>query len=411
MDTTDFHLDGKYNSENPPSENSNVVHLTKGYSRDHRPDLNQVVLNLITENQSGIPIHMETLNGNTSDKTSFRKTIKNHINQLQNTTCFDYLVMDSAGYTEDGIREFSNDINWISRVPESIKEAKDLINREITWIDLDENQKYCPFTSSYGGVDQRWLLVFSEEAYKRERKTLVKNYLKGSKNQCKSFLKLCKKEFGCQQDAEKAMEEFLKKGKYLSCENIEIEQIPRHTGKGRPKKGTIPTKFIYRITAHPCCDIEHFQKESNKKGMFIIATNELDLNNLSNIEVIKGYKGQAKVERGFRFLKDPQFIASSLFVKKPERVEALLFIMTLCLTVYASLEHRIRKALKEKNQTLPNQIGKEVDNPTARWIFAIFSGIHILYGMNDPMTLNIKDIHRKVLDLLGVKYRKYYFLE
>ena len=29
-------------------------HITRGYSREHRPDLNQVVLSLITENQAGI---------------------------------------------------------------------------------------------------------------------------------------------------------------------------------------------------------------------------------------------------------------------------------------------------------------------------------------------------------------------
>ncbi len=45
-------------------------------------------------------------------------------------------------------------------------------------------------------------------------------------------------------------------------------------------------------------------------------------------ELFENYKGQSKVERGFRFLKDPQFIAATLFVKKPERIEALLFIMT-----------------------------------------------------------------------------------
>lgn len=74
----------------------------------------------------------------------------------------------------------------------------------------------------------------------------------------------------------------------------------------------------------------------------MIATNELDIIELTDIKLFNAYKGQAKAERGFRFLKDPQFIASSLFVKKTQRVEALLFIMTLCLILYAALEHEIR---------------------------------------------------------------------
>ena len=75
---------------------------------------------------------------------------------------------------------------------------------------------------------------------------------------------------------------------------------------------------------------------------------------------------QAKVARGFRFLRDPQFVASSLFVKKPERVEALLFIMTLWLTVYAALEYKLRQQLEQQQETLPNQLGKPTKKPTMR---------------------------------------------
>ena len=53
-------------------------------------------------------------------------------------------------------------------------------------------------------------------------------------------------------------------------------------------------------------------------------------------EVLAGYKGQVYAERGFRFLKDPQFLASSLYLKKPERIMALLMVMTVCLLVYAA---------------------------------------------------------------------------
>jgi len=127
MDSTDFHVDGVYNSNHEPEEDSSTVYITRGYSRDHRPDLNQVVLNMITENQAGIPLHMEVLNGNCSDKSAFKETISKHLNELQNIAPSSFIVMDSAGYTKEGIAEFSNLTNWISRVPESIKEAKDFI--------------------------------------------------------------------------------------------------------------------------------------------------------------------------------------------------------------------------------------------------------------------------------------------
>ena len=53
LDTTSFHVDGRYTGDEPPSEG--VVRLTQGYSRDPRPDLNQVMLELIVEHQPGFP--------------------------------------------------------------------------------------------------------------------------------------------------------------------------------------------------------------------------------------------------------------------------------------------------------------------------------------------------------------------
>ena len=60
-----------------------VIHITQGYSRDHRPDLNQVILQLISEHQTGIPLWMDALSGNSSDKASFRQTLNAHLEQLR----------------------------------------------------------------------------------------------------------------------------------------------------------------------------------------------------------------------------------------------------------------------------------------------------------------------------------------
>jgi hypothetical protein len=74
---------------------------------------------------------------------------------------------------------------------------------------------------------------------------------------------------------------------------------------------------------------------------------------LSDEELVGSYKQQGSVERGFRFLKDPLFLASSVFVKKPERIVALGFIMVLCLLVYRFVESRLRTQLNRTGQTLP----------------------------------------------------------
>ncbi len=56
----------------------------------------------------------------------------------------------------------------------------------------------------------------------------------------------------------------------------------------------------------------------------------------------------------------------------------LTMIMTLCLLLYAALEHRIRESLKQTEKTFSNQKGKGIANPTARWVFQFFTGIYVL---------------------------------
>ncbi|MGR5456604.1 IS1634 family transposase, partial [Vibrio alfacsensis] len=104
------------------------------------------------------------------------------------------------------------------------------------------------------------------------------------------------------------------------------------------KSGAKPTGYHYFIEATPYTDLEKVKLAKLKVGMFILATNDTESADLTMSELLKHYKSQQKVERGFRFLKSPEFLTSSIFLKKPQRIEALLMVMTLSLLVYASLE-------------------------------------------------------------------------
>ena len=122
-----------------------------------------------------------------------------------------------------------------------------------------------------------------------------------------------------------------------------------------------------------------------------------------------GYQGQSQAERGFRFLKNPEFLASSLYLKKAERIMALLMVMTVCLLVYAALEYRIRRALRDHEATFPDQKGKRIQNPTARWVFHYFVGIHWLCQVGQwPIVLNLTEEHANLLRLLGQPYMRLY---
>ena len=88
---------------------------------------------------------------------------------------------------------------------------------------------------------------------------------------------------------------------------------------------------------------------------------------------------------------------------------ALLMVMTVCLLGYAALEYRIRKALQDHNAPFPDQKGKPVQHPTARWVFHYFVGIHLLLPAGEwPFVLNRTEEHQRLLPLLGQPSEKRY---
>ncbi len=122
-------------------------------------------------------------------------------------------------------------------------------------------------------------------------------------------------------------------------------------------------------------------------------------------DMLANYKSQQSVERGFRFLKSPDFLVSSLYLKKPERIEALLMVMTCCLMIYAALEHLIRRELAAKKLFFPDMKQKPTQKPTAKWVFWCFIGIHELSADSQVKgILNINARQKIILDCLGEKY-------
>ena len=407
LDSTGFHTDGTYNSKT--GSEPGVIHITQGYSRDHRPDLNQVVLQLISEGQAGIPLLMEPLNGNNSDKNSFRSTIKTHIGQLRRDVGLECLVADSALYTADTLKEMQ-DFFWISRVPETINLTKELI--QSTACDLmktPDESNYCSLGVTYAGIRQRWIIVYSPSAYQRALKSINKQCLKQSTSDMEEFEKLCRQKFSCSKDAEKALLAFEVKSTLTMVTNKNIIKVTCYKTSGRPAKNQPPDYFIYQVDGNLTSIIEQYKKKLQQKSCFILASNQLDEEKLPDIELIKAYKDQQKVERGFRFMKDPMFMASSLFLKSPKRIMALMMIMTICLMVYAALEYRVRQSLKDQKQTFPDQKKEPIQNPTSRWVFQFFTGIHVLVITPiKTIVLNLNQHHIKLLKLLGPDYEKLY---
>lgn len=106
LDSSSFHLHGQYDTTEPDTE---AISITHGYSRDHRPDLKQVVVQCsprargepITSQAAALPVWLEVLSGNSSDKERFAPSVQAYCQHLAAEAEPPYFVMDSAGYAAD----------------------------------------------------------------------------------------------------------------------------------------------------------------------------------------------------------------------------------------------------------------------------------------------------------------------
>lgn len=416
LDNTNFHLHSEEKELKEGKEGEEVIlKINKGYSKDHRPDLVQVGLQLIVENQSGIPLLMKVLDGNQEESQSYGQFISEYAEQLQNNYDLNFIIVDSKLYNLKNLPILGGKsaLSWLTRVPNSLKVAKDLIadidKKSFKPLHDYEKYQYQEVCNTYGDVKQRWLVLKSEEKFIRDLKNLDKKVAKLNVVAEKECKKLLKQEFATASDALKATTDFSNKLKFNTLENVLVVEKCKYSRPGKPKKDQKPDKKYYVITGELRMDTAQYKADKEKLGYFILATNECNIDKMSPNDLLAAYKGQSKVERSFRFLKDPNIVGSSLFVQKPERMMAILMIMTLCLLVYSALEYVTRTLLKKNNLTFENQVGKPVQNPSMKWIFECFEGIHLLYVSDKQcIVLNLKERHRLIINLLGERYSRYY---
>lgn len=218
--------------------------------------------------------------------------------------------------------------------------------------------------------------------------------------------------FACQADATDAAKAFAAEhlGKHYRLADTQIVTVARYGKRGRPAKGAEPKEVRYRIEAEFERDKAAIEEELERSGRYILATNVLDPQELTNDELIAEYKGHQSVERGFRFLKDPLFFTSSVFVKTPRRVAAIAMVMGLCLLVYALGERSLRQALAESGASIRHQRGKPTQRPTLRWVFQLFQAVHLLSVDGVEQISNLTEERRSILSLLSRPCRRYYLL-
>jgi transposase len=351
LDRTSVHGDGRDNSDEAPD--AQVMHLTRGYSRDHRPDLHQVMLELMVEHQAGMPVLMPPLSGNSRDAQAFGQLIREHMAQLRITSGTTSLVADSALDREANRQKLAQTPRpWITRVPVTFSDARAALVQADpqTMLPLVEGYRDQELASTSGGVEQGWV---------------------------RAFKKRCGTACACEAEAPQALATFAQGLQATFLATSRVCPTSRDGQRGRPRPGRQPASVVDHINGAFASRLALRHALVDQHSCFILATHELDATLLPPPALLPGDTGQSHAERGVRFRQDPPFFASSLYRKTPERIMALVMVMTGCWRGYAALEYRIRKALKEHGATCPDHKGQPTQHPTARWVFHSCVGIHV----------------------------------
>jgi len=169
--------------------------------------------------------------------------------------------------------------------------------------------------SNYGGLKQRWLLIHSQQAFERESATFDKHLKNQEEKLTKAIWHLGNQVFASKNEAEQAVNALSHTAKYHDFD-YSLQEVRKYSGQGRPK-----AKVSFSRNE------ETIATTRNAKGRFILATNQLDSEELSDIEVFQEYKKQSQVESGFRFLKYPWFMLDSVFLKNQARIGALMMVI------------------------------------------------------------------------------------
>jgi transposase len=410
LDSSSFHVHGDYETDAPDETGAEpgLITITHGYSRDHRPDLKQFILDLMCSGDGDIPLYLRVADGNEVDSAMFGTLIANFQKQWQIDALF---VADAALYTEKNLQMMAS-LRWASRVPASLTAAKELLEN----ISIDAfiptripGYRIAPCCNDYSGVRQRWLVVESQARYESDLKQLEKRLAKKYTQAQSQLRKLYQQKFACAKDALTAAKLLESQWPFHQLANIEVIESAQHPGRGRPRKDSQPT-LIYQIQAEVIPKETAINIERERAGRFILATNVVDANQLSDEDVLREYKAQQSTERGFRFLKDPLFFTSSVFLNSTKRVAALAMVMGLCLLVYSLGQRKLRQSLLIASQTLPNQLDKPTATPTLRWVFQCFMSIHLLTMAGLKQVSNLSQERCWILKFFGAPCRKYYLL-
>ena len=431
-DTTSISVYGEYLSD--AAVNDDAFRIVLGFSKDHRPDLNQFKVGLFST-ADGLPVLGDAFSGNTDDKTWNGSSIERLREMAKEYEKVDLkkitYVADSALVTKKNLRALSGEggraekIYFLSRVPATFGIEQEVIQRawqDNQWVDVGRvaeakdaaSYRYQLFHEEIDGIEYRLAVIHSSKLDKRKTKGIEKRIEALESELRKVCIALSKEEYVCAPDAEKALMRFRKEhaNPYFDIEGevVEVVREKKREKRGRPQKGYVrEQEKVYQVISSPGpMNREAKARAEEEASCFLLITNRMD-EEWDGERMIREYKGQHCVETSFKFIKSPRYL-NAIYLKNRERVEALAYVIIMALFIYQILQRRIRATLRERDTALryPNRDNK---NPTSKAVVDILDAGQVMFMREGDRIRRVlgtrTQLFFEVLDLINIPKEAY----
>ena len=433
FDTTSLSFYGAYEDEGFGSTTNSITppRIVRGYSKDHRPDLKQVIFGSVVSPDGGVPLWGKALDGNTADSSAAAEFF-GHIRKLVKDPRHVCCVADSKGWTSENLNLVHEaGMRLLSRLPRNTTLHQAIVARpfqpterierpakkrgadpEFYDVDGFDEKEVLTVSEEDGSVHDvvipvRALRVFSSALLRGKEHTLERTYVKEQAAAKRKMRDWQQRAYACRIDAARALERSCTQHGFTTLTitgTIRRVDGPMKRGRGRPRKNAEPdlTGEHFRIDyaakrAHPATIKARLRTAST---FVLIRTAERGWS-IPDAEMITRYQQQYHVEHGFAWLKSSAAI-NPMFVEMPRRVASLCFLYCIGLMVWTLIQRTVRKNLKAWGVGLPYHRNKPSDRITTRFLFELFPKVQsqvitagaesrkIVLGMDDWTKLACK---------------------
>jgi transposase len=396
--------------------------VTYGYSKDKRPDLKQFVLSTLCVDRA-VPIWGKLDDGNASDKT-LNTTLLSELARL----LADYgvqpgayiYIADSALVTEDNLTAL-RDTFFITRLPATYSECGRLIEETVArnqWEEIGGLAQTSPTKHRPGtfykvaegevtlyGKPYRAVVVHSSSQDQRRQQRLEREIQASSATLEATAREAARQEYFCHADAEAAAAKLRALQSAYHGVTVDVKEHPTY-GPGRPSskqpRVVKALRYSLHVTLHERSEV--IARKRQEAGCFVLLTNVPTVGEMAHKAraVLQAYKEQHGIEQNYGFLKDP-LIVNSLFLKKPERIEALGLILLLALLVWRLVERTLRVHVETTGNPLTGWDKKTTQKPTAFMMMTKFAAVIVLkVGSQRQLAPPLSPIQQQYLLALGI---------